>query len=160
MEKVTVPAGSAVMVSLRSRLSSATNHAGDPFEAETIEPITVDGKLVMKAGARIEGRLVDVVQARRDVAGSARLTLVFDKIEDPRGPFYLIESRPVTLVGSAHGAADREGGTFLVSGAGRGGEIVLVARGREVDLAPGQKIRMEFAQPIILPALSHLASNR
>ena len=64
-----------------------------------------------------------------------------------------------TLTGWTGGGPEREGETVLMNGTGGEGGIVLVARGREVDLAPGQKLRMELAQPIVLPALAHLASN-
>jgi len=54
------PDGTSVVASLDSRLSTETNLTGDSFVATTSEPVTVSGRTILPAGARIHGLLRDV----------------------------------------------------------------------------------------------------
>jgi hypothetical protein len=59
-ETLTVPAGTSVIASLVTPLSTDTNQTGDPFTATTQQPIVVDGRTVVANGATIRGVLRDV----------------------------------------------------------------------------------------------------
>ena len=75
-ETLVIPDGTNVVASLDTRLSTETNHTGDPFGATTTEPIIVGGRTVVPAGARIHGVLRDV-QASGRIKGRARMTLAY-----------------------------------------------------------------------------------
>jgi len=57
-EELTVPSGTPVTVRLSTSVSSASNHAGDRFDAVLDAPLVIGGKTVAPAGAEVTGRVV------------------------------------------------------------------------------------------------------
>jgi hypothetical protein len=57
-EELTVPSGTPVTVRLSTSVSSASNHAGDRFDAVLDAPLVIGGKTVAPAGAAVTGRVV------------------------------------------------------------------------------------------------------
>ncbi len=106
-ETLVIPDGTHVVASLDTRLSTETNHTGDPFAATTTEPIMVDGKTVVPAGARIHGVLRDV-QASGRVSGRARMTLAYEQIVDSEGKTHAISAEPLTLQAASETTSDVE----------------------------------------------------
>jgi hypothetical protein len=53
-----IPAGTEVTVRLQSAVSSADSRAGDSFQAVLVEPMVVDGKIVLPPGTAVTGRVV------------------------------------------------------------------------------------------------------
>jgi hypothetical protein len=176
-ETATVPAGTEIAVSLQSRLSSESNHSGDPFEAETLEPIVVDGKTVIPAGAPVRGRLTRVADAG-DFGDRAAMTLHFEELVDPKGRAHPLETKPIALVGKSNKKGDIEkvaGGGIAgaliggitggkdgaaigaVIGAGAGTAVAFATDGGEIILRPGQELRLDVVEPVDLPVV---AQNR
>ena len=56
-----VPAGTALMVKLDTTLATFSNKAGDPFRARLAEPVMLNGRVVIPAGAMVEGRVTRAV---------------------------------------------------------------------------------------------------
>jgi hypothetical protein len=161
VEKVTVPSGSSVVVSLESRLNTGSNEAGDSFEGKTLEPIRAHGRVVMDPGARVDGRLLAVDRGNRN-GGRARMVLAFDRITDVHGSSYLVEASPLTWVGGG-GSSLRDDvgdpvGIGSMSHAGIGSTMVVSEN--EIVLVPGQKLRLELVTPMILPALASAGESR
>ena len=99
-----VPAGTAIPVSLTSRVSTKTAHDGDGIYGKTIFPITVDNKIVIPEGSFVRGKVVEVKRPGR-VKGKGELTLNFQTLVLPSGitmPIY-------TSLGSVGGAGERKG---------------------------------------------------
>jgi hypothetical protein len=60
-----VPAGTALMVKLETTLATFSNKPGDPFQARLSQPVVLDGRTVIPAGAVVEGRVTKVAEPRR-----------------------------------------------------------------------------------------------
>jgi hypothetical protein len=60
-----VRAGTALTVKLETTLATFSNKAGDPFQGSLTQPVVVNGKIVIPAGARVEGRVTKVSEPRR-----------------------------------------------------------------------------------------------
>ncbi len=149
IDKIIIPAGASIVVSLQDRLGTEWNHPGDSFEATTLEPIRASGKVALRAGAKVRGSLARVDKADADGRG-ARMTLNFDVIVDPKGPAYLVEAKPVTLVASGGPIAVDEGEILDEE------DPTLAASGKDILLGPGQKLRLELTEPIVLRALAQM----
>jgi type IV secretion system protein VirB10 len=76
---VSVPAGTVISLALDSGINSKTAQVGDAFTATVVEPIAVEGRDVIPAGSKIEGKVTEAVAAKRG-AGKARLALSFDTL--------------------------------------------------------------------------------
>lgn len=63
--RVTIAAGTLLTVRLQETLSSEKNKDGDHFSAILDQPLVVEGFVLAERGARVEGRVVDSVQAGR-----------------------------------------------------------------------------------------------
>lgn len=57
-EELTIPSNTPVTVRLSTSVSSASNHAGDRFDAVLDSPLVINGKTVAPAGATVTGRVV------------------------------------------------------------------------------------------------------
>jgi BON domain len=64
-EQVTVPYGTVLAVQLTESVNSDLNHPGDTFRASLASPIMVGDRVVIPAEAAIQGKIVDVRNARR-----------------------------------------------------------------------------------------------
>lgn len=166
-ETMFIPAGTDIVVSLDSGLTTETNVAGERFVATTTEPIVVAGRTVVPAGARIQGVLRDVLASGR-VKGRARMTLVYEQIVDSAGKVHPISAEPLTLLAASETSADVEKvavggilggiiggiagqgkGAAIGAGAGAGAGVVLMlaTKGDEIELDPGQKLNVHMMAP-------------
>jgi hypothetical protein len=169
-----IPDGTTVVASLDTRLSTQTNHAGDAFGATTTEPIIVDGRTAVPAGARIHGVLRDV-QASGRVKGRARMTLTYQGISDSEGKTHAISALPLTLQAASETRGDVEkiaaggvlgaivggiagGGKGAAIGAGAGagaGTILMLAtKGDEVELEAGQRLNVQMTSSTSIQVLA------
>jgi hypothetical protein len=173
-ETLVIPDGTNVVASLDRRLSTETNHAGDPFVATTTEPVVVDGKTVVPAGAQIHGVLRDV-QASGRIKGRARMTLAYQGIVDSQGATHAISAQSLTLqaASATHGDVEKiaAGGVLgaLIggitgggkgaamgagAGAGAGTVLMLATKGADVDLGPGQRLTVRMTSSTNIPVLA------
>jgi hypothetical protein len=164
VETLVIPDGTDVVASLDTHLSTETNHTGDPFIATTTEPIMVDGKTAVPAGAPIHGVLRDVEASGR-IAGRARMTLAYETIVDSQGKTHTISAQPLSLQAASTTHDDVEkiaaggvlgaitggiigGGKGAAIGAGAGvgaGTILMLAtKGEDLELNPGQKLAVHI----------------
>ncbi len=78
-----VPVGTTVVIRLNTRLSSASSHAGDSFEATLDQPISVKGEAVASIGSEVRGNVTAVAPPRLEHSpGYLRLTLSSVRIGD------------------------------------------------------------------------------
>jgi hypothetical protein len=94
-ETLVIPAGTHIVASLETRLSTETNHTGDSFVATTTEPVVINEKTVAPSGTKIRGNLRDV-QASGRVKGRARM-LAYEEIVDSAGNAHAISAQLLTL---------------------------------------------------------------
>ena len=174
IETVTVQAGTQIVAALETRLSSDTNHAGDPFVATTTEPIVIDGRTVVPAGAKIRGSL-SAVEASGRVQGRARMTLAYREIVDSAGKAHPISAQPLTLqaASTTHGDVEKiaAGGVLGAviggitgggkgaaigagAGAGAGTVLMLATKGDDVELNPGQRLAIHMTAATTMPVVA------
>ncbi len=173
-ETLVIPDGTSVVASLDSRLSTETNHSGDPFVATTVEPITVSGRTAVPAGARIHGVLRDV-QASGRTKGRARMTLTYGTIADSEGKTHTMPALPLTLqaASATHGDVEKiaAGGVLGAiiggiagggkgaaigagAGAGAGTILMLATKGDEVELEAGQRLNVQMTSSTSIQVLA------
>ena len=78
-KQVALPAGTVVTVRLASAVGSKLSVNGDHFSATVAEPVEVDGKVVLPAGAEALGKVVEAVPQGR-FKGAAELRLVLETV--------------------------------------------------------------------------------
>lgn len=167
VEMLTVPAGTSVIASLVTPLSTDTNQTGDPFTATTQQPIVVNGRTVVASGSTVRGVLRDV-QASGRVKGRAGMTLAFQEIVDTHGRTHVISAEPLILQADSEKTGDVEkiaaGGVAgaiiggitggkkgaligTAVGAGAGTIVVLATKGDDIELSPGQRLSVQTITP-------------
>ena len=169
-EMVPVAAGTRVAVRLGQGISTEKNNSGDRFAATLAAPLSVNGKTVAPAGARVEGMLTDVTDAGR-VQGRASLTMVLRQLTVD-GSDYTMTTQPLTMV--ARGTKKKDaaiiggsaaagavigaivgGGKGAAIGAGVGGGsgtgYVLATKGEPVAYGPETRFTFTLSEPVDLP---------
>ena len=86
-----VPAGTALMVRLETTLATFSNRVGDPFRGSLTQPVVVDGKTLLPAGAVIEGRVTKLVEPRR-ISGKPTIGILPEAVILPNGERYYLDA--------------------------------------------------------------------
>jgi hypothetical protein len=109
-----VPAGTALMVKLETTLATFSNKAGDPFQARLTQAVVLDGKMVIPAGAMVEGRVTKVAEPRR-IAGKPSIGILPEALILPTGERFFLDA---TLVDTNAGSGTdvNQEGEFKGSG--------------------------------------------
>jgi hypothetical protein len=79
-----VPAGTALMVKLETTLATFSNKPGDPFQGSLTQAVVLNGKTVIPAGARVEGRVTKVAEPRR-ISGKPTIGILPEALILPTG---------------------------------------------------------------------------
>src|ERR1700677_4035052 len=108
-----VPAGTALMVKLETTLATFSNKAGDPFHGQLAQPVVLDGKTVIPAGATVEGRVTRVAEPRR-ISGKPTIKILPEALIMPTGERFFLDA---TLVDTnIRGTDVNQEGEFKGSG--------------------------------------------
>lgn len=168
--KVTIPAGTLIVVRLSEALSSDRNQAGDTFSAALDQPLVVDGFEIASRGARVEGKVIEAQPAGR-VRGVSSLAVQLVRLHTADGQDVTISTgRFAQEGGTSHGEDARKvgigaaigaaigaiagGGKGAAIGAGVGGAAgagtVAATRGKPSELAAEARLtfRLEEAVPL------------
>ncbi|MGA2855535.1 MAG: hypothetical protein ABSE40_01620 [Candidatus Sulfotelmatobacter sp.] len=86
-----VPAGTALMVRLETTLATFSNRVGDPFRGSLTQPVVVDGKTVIPAGATVEGRVTKLSEPRR-ISGKPTIGILPEAVILPTGERYYLDA--------------------------------------------------------------------
>ena len=86
-----VPAGTVLMVRLDTTLATFSNRVGDPFQGKITQPIVLNGKTLIPAGAIVEGRVTKVSEPRR-IQGKPSLGILPEAVIMPTGERYFLDA--------------------------------------------------------------------
>jgi hypothetical protein len=169
--RVTLPAGSRILVRTTDAIDSAKAHPGDRFTATLETDLTLDGMRVVKRGATVYGQLANASSAGR-YKGSSQLTLILTDIVIG-GTAHPIVTSAFELKGKGEGKKTTRkvlGGAGLgamiggIAGGGAGAAIGAVSgaavgtavagskKGQQLLIPAESLIEFRLGQPASLPA--------
>ena len=166
--QLTLQPGSYLTVRINQPLSSDRNHEGDPFTASLMQPVVVDGVVVVQRGQTVYGRVAEAQKAHTDKPSRLKLELTGLTIAD--GTQIPLQSQLVTrqggttpggvqagtivgttAVGAAIGGAAAWGtGAAIGAGAGAAAGIigVLVTRHHPTVVYPETALTFQVTTPV------------
>lgn len=168
-EDLTVPSGTPVTVRLQSAVSSASNNAGDRFDAVLDGPLVISGKTVAPTGAAVTGRVVAVERSGR-LEHPGMIQLALDTITI-NGKTVSVRSSSVIARGASHKkrnlawiGGSTAGGALIggLAGGGKGaliGSAVGAGAGTGAAYATGKKdvgfgterrLTFRLTQPVVV----------
>jgi hypothetical protein len=172
-----IPDGTVLIIEMDTKLNSGTAQISDRFIARIATPvIDAGGRTLLPAGAIIDGHVASVKKARW-AHRSGELGLSFDYIDlgygrriplratlisgdnpiNEEGDLKAKSSGKRDILVSSGGAVAGAGagvltGASILAGAGVGAAagltVVLVMKGKNVDIDPGERFSLELVQPI------------
>lgn len=99
-QKAVIPAGTTLVATLNGPLSTAANRAGDPFLATIRQPLQVNEKTVIAAGATVRGEVAEI-DAGSTAGATPRITLICNEIALATGEVLTITTSPLVIEGTA-----------------------------------------------------------
>jgi hypothetical protein len=164
----TVPAGTSIRASLSGELRSDKTEAGAPITLSVVDAVTVDGTVVIPAGATVTGEVVSA-KASGKTKGRGDITLAFKSVTDASGKSHPIAAETFyaqaesgtdadvariaggaaagAIIGGILGGKDDAALGGLI-GAAAGTGTVLATAGPQVKLASGQLFEIKLIEPI------------
>ena len=162
--KVTVPAGTVLLVRMMDSVSSK-NAAGATFSTKLEYDLVADGVLVARAGTVVYGKVQSASQARR---GSGRSTL------DIRLTQMSVNGTQVPIVSSSYAQAGESSGKKVAkaaavgaivgnnaNGGGQGGEgaavgagVAMLKPGQTLTIPPGSLLEFSLSQPLTVQVVT------
>lgn len=165
--RLTLPAGSVIIVRTAQPLQSATAQVGQTFDTSVEETIGIDEFTVIPAGSRIRGVITTVRPATRQQSGV--IEVAFDQLSLASSTVAIqgkltstdsaerrqIKANPnarVALVGARGGI----GAAIAGAGSGTGANSLLAAlsgmlsQGRDVDVPAGTPLAVELQNAVVL----------
>lgn len=136
--EVTIPSGTTLPLALTSSMASDTSAVEDPVTAELTRAITIDGRDVLPAGARLDGLVTEVDDSGR-VKGRAMIGFRFTSLRTG-GEQYDVQTAALSHVAPAMKGEDA---TKIGVGTGAGAVIGGTSAGRTAQ----PKARSSAAAP-------------
>ena len=167
--EVTIPSGTTLSLTLTSSVASDTSVVEDAVTADLTRAVTIDGRDVLPAGARLAGTVTDVDDSGR-VKGRAMIAFRFTSLWTD-GQQYDIQTAALshvapatkgedaTKIGIGAGVGAAIGGLLggadgAAKGAGTGGGavtgVVLATKGKEMRLEPGADVTSQLTAPLTI----------
>jgi len=157
-KKVTIPAGTALLVKLDKAVSSS-DKPGTKFSGVLQGDLTGDGVAAVKAGSAVVGEVTEAKKAKR-VRGKAEVTFALSQI-NIGGQLVPIVTQPIqdiaasstkkTAKGAAAGAAIgaiADGGDGAAKGAAIGAGASAVKKGESAGSKAGALVEFKLAAPL------------
>ena len=128
----TVPAGTSLSAQLPAAISTKTANVGDRLTAYLQNDLVVDGKVIAKSGAMLQGSVTQVVSGSKKIGGTPTLGLNFDNLTLADGSDVFVSGN----VTQAAAKSDTGKDTAKIAG----GAIVGAVIGHQVDDDKGSLI--------------------
>lgn len=178
---LTIPTGTALLVSLNSTLRTDREMTGDGIVARLFHAVRVNQMTVLPAGTTVRGRLL-LVSEPHNISGKAHMTVVFDRLVDPSGRIHSISTEPIVFVGECDKTRDEikastRGATRFVSDAfsgnkqrasvalvgtvaySAGSAIAFATESRQIELPSNQHFVVELEAPLRISVTQLTASK-
>lgn len=156
-KQYTVPAGTSLSVQLPATITTKTARVGDRIAAHLTSDVVVDGKVIAKAGALLQGSVTEVVSGSNKVGGTPTLGLAFDNLTLADGGDAPVAGRISQVAAKSDTARDTAkiaGGTVV--GAVIGHEVIKGDKGTLIGgllgAATGTAIAKKTGTEVELPA--------
>jgi len=133
VEKVSIPAGTALSVSLSDTLDTGKTSEGANFEGTLAEALAVNGVEVAPVGSKVAGKVTQVVSSGR-LNRPAELALMLTSLTAKGGESVEIATNAWSSKGESHKKRDAE---FIGGGAAAGALIGALAGGKKGALIGG-----------------------
>lgn len=166
----TIRAGTTFRVKLETEINSRINTVNDTFIARLEEPLMSGQDLILAAGTKIEGRILNVRRAGL-FARDGRLEFTFERIFPSAGRASVISARPIVFKHSNRNSASANAAVIGLPAAGaamggiaggtRGAVIggglasvasfVLFFRGREAKVTNRDVLLVVLEGDLVLP---------
>jgi hypothetical protein len=164
-----VPAGTVIRVRLNDAIGSKTAQAGQTFTASVMDPIVVDGRTLIPAGATVAGEVTDAKSAGR-FKGAAELAITIRSVTVGGVAHTLAAStvsqtstgkgkRSAAMIGGGGGAGALIGGLAgggkgaligALAGAGAGTAGAGLTGNREITLPAESAVSFKLTQSLRL----------
>jgi hypothetical protein len=174
-----IPDGTVLVIEMDTKLNSGTAQVSDRFLARIATPVVdAGGRTLLQSGAIVEGHVASVKKARW-AHRSGELGLAFDYVDfgngrrlplratlisgsnpiDEEGDLRAKSSARRDILVTSGGAAAGAGvgvvtGASILAGGGVGAAAgltaVLIMKGKNVDIDPGERFNLQLVQPISL----------
>lgn len=125
-KEITVPAGTKVLLHLRSPINTKNARVGDEVYCETAFPLTQDNVMVIPTRTYVKGRIMRVQRPGR-VKGRAELQIHFDTLIFPDGYTIQLPGTLENAPGSEHTSMSDQEGTVKADGQ-KGKDTATVAK--------------------------------
>jgi hypothetical protein len=136
-KEIRISPKTVLKLKMLSRLSSATAHSGDKFEAELAQDLVVNNLPVLPAGCKVIGHVTSATAAQRGRAGAIGIT--FDRLILPSGRAIDVvgeltsvnanQRRQIDREGRMEGSLHRRNAVFIGGGIATGAAIGAIAGG-------------------------------
>jgi hypothetical protein len=164
---VSVPAGTSLAIRINQHISVKTSRAGDTFSGEVVEPVEVNGSVVIPKGTPVGGR-IDESHRRGHFKGRSVLELRLTSME-LNGNRYQLDThenvrtkkgkgkRTGGFIGGMTGAGMVIGGIATggvglaiggAAGAGAGTLIAGTTGNRDIEIPAESIVRFQLADPL------------
>lgn len=126
-----IPAGTSLSVQLPAEISTKTAKVGQRLTANLTNDVIVDGKVVARAGAPVQGSITEVISGSKTIGGKPTLGLSFDSLTSSGG------DRPINArITQVADKSDRAGDTAKIAGGAVAGGVL----GHQIDSDKGKVI--------------------
>ena len=168
LARVTLPAGSVVIVRTTTPLQSASARSGQTFETTVSETVGLDEYAVIPSGSRIRGTITMARPATRQQSGV--IEVVFDQLRLPDGSTFPIAGKLTSTDSTERRQIEQDPNNRVVLVGGRGGIGAAIAgagasrspnnifaalgamlsEGRDVDVPAGTTLAVELERAVTL----------
>jgi hypothetical protein len=171
MMEMTVPAGTALEITLDTPVASDTSKVEDAVRGKVAKAIAIDGMTTIPAGSVVMGTVVEANPSAR-VKGRASITIRFNRVVVANTPYTIQTARisreaaatkgeDAKKVGIGAGAGALIGaiaggkkgaaiGTAVGGGAGAG--AVVATKGKEIGIAAGATVKTTISESVKINA--------
>jgi peptidoglycan hydrolase-like protein with peptidoglycan-binding domain len=129
-----IPDGTVLALRMETALSSETSKVGDPFTATVTQDVTVNNRVAIAAGSKVEGH-VTAVEAARRMSKSGTIAVDFDRLRLLDGSTYRIYGELTSLDPEQRKKIEEE--SRISGGSTRNRSIVFIGGGAGVGAVIG-----------------------